>query len=80
MEVKGSFERNCSIQGYHNVYRAVWEVGVGEALMCEGDPESASNRYAVAMKKERTFIGHLLKVVMCVLLLAEGNIMYNKFL
>ena len=45
------FERNCCIRGYH-VYKEVWEAAVGEALVCEREPENASDRYAVAVKKE----------------------------
>ena len=50
------FERNCCIQGYHNVYKEVWEAVVGEALMCEGEidvgrrAQSTSDRYTVAIK------------------------------
>ena len=32
---------------------------VGESLVCERDPENASDRYAVAVKKEGTIMGHL---------------------
>ena len=38
--------RNCCIQGYH-VYKEVWEAAVGEALVCEREPENVSDRYAV---------------------------------
>ena len=31
---------------------------VGELLVCERDPENASDRYAVAVKKEGTIMGH----------------------
>ena len=34
------------------------EVVVGELLVCERDPENASDRYAVAVKKEGTIMGH----------------------
>ena len=44
---------------------------VGEPLICEAEPESASNQFAVAMKKEGTFIGHLLEAVVCVLFIVE---------
>ena len=64
---------NC-IQDYHDVYREVWVAGVGGALVCNGEPKSASNRCAVAMKKEETFMGHLLKAVGCVLLFVVENI------
>ena len=36
---------------------------VGESLVCERESENASNRYAVATKKEGTIIGHLLRKV-----------------
>ena len=35
------------------------EAVVGESLVCERDPENASDRYAVAVKNEGTIIGHL---------------------
>ena len=35
------FERDCCIRGYH-----------GELVVCERKPENASDRYAVAVKKE----------------------------
>ena len=39
---------------------------VGEPLVYEAEPESTSDQFAVAMKKEGTFIGHLLEAVACV--------------
>ena len=45
--------------------------------MCEGEPESTFNQYAVAMKKEGTFIGHLLEAVTRVLSFAVANITCN---
>ena len=45
---------------------------VGEALVCKGESKSASDQYTVAMKKEGTFIGHLLEAVVCVLLFVVG--------
>ena len=52
------FERSCCVRGYH-VYKAVWTASVGEPLICEREPENASDCYAVAVKKEGTIIGHL---------------------
>ena len=34
-------ERCCCVRGYH-VYKEVWEAAVGEVLICEGEPDSAS--------------------------------------
>ena len=45
------FERKCCIRGYH-VYKEVWEAAVEESLVCKREPENASNRYTVAVKKE----------------------------
>ena len=33
-------------------YKEVWETAVGESLECERDPKNASDRYAVAVKKQ----------------------------
>ena len=41
------FERNC-IRGYHKV----WEAAVREAVVCEREPESVSDQYAVAVRKK----------------------------
>ena len=51
------FEKNY-ICGYH-IYKKVWAATVGEALVCEIEPKLSSDRYAVAVRKERTIIEHL---------------------
>ena len=51
-------ERHCCVCGYH-VYKEVWAVAVGEVLICEREPDNASDRYAVAVKREGTIVGHL---------------------
>ena len=50
------FERNCYTRGYH-VYKEVWgavvgESVVGESVVGEREPENASDRYTVAVRKE----------------------------
>ena len=41
-------------------YKEVWEAAVGESLVCKREPENTSDRYTVAVKKEKgTLIGHL---------------------
>ena len=52
------FERIFCIRGYH-VYKEIWEAAAGEVLMCEREPHNALDRYAVAVKKTGTIIGHL---------------------
>ena len=48
---------------------------VVEESVCERDPENASNRYGVAVKKEGTIIGHLPRKVsrVCLLFLQRGG-------
>ena len=53
------FKANCCIRGYH-IYKDVREAVVGEVLVCERQPENASDPYAVDVKREETVIGHLL--------------------
>jgi hypothetical protein len=46
------------IRSYH-VYKEVWETAIGiKVLICEREPDNASNRYAVAVKRESTIVGH----------------------
>ena len=51
------FERNC-IRGYH-VCKTVLAPTVGEALVCEREPNNSSDRYAVTVKNEGTITEHL---------------------
>ena len=47
------FERNCCTRDYHIqfVYEEVWGAAVEESV-CEREPENASDRYAVSVRKE----------------------------
>ena len=53
-------ERACCIRGYH-IYKDIWEAVVGEELTCERETENTHDRYAVAVKRRGTVIGHLPK-------------------
>ena len=44
--------------GYH-IYKTVWDAVIGEELQCERELDNVSDRYAVAVKKDGTIIGHL---------------------
>ena len=69
------FETKCCIRGYH-VYKEVWEAVVEESLVCEREPENASDRYVVAVKKPPgTIIGNLPRKVsrVCLLFLQWGG-------
>ena len=42
----------------HHVYKEVWKAVIGKVLVCKREAENASDRDAVAVKKEGTIIGH----------------------
>ena len=48
----------CCVRGYH-VYKTIWGAAVGEVLICRREPTNSADRYAVAVLKEQTIIGHL---------------------
>ena len=54
----GEMQMPCCIRGYH-VYKDVWEAAIGEVLVCHREPTNATDRYAVAVTKAATIIGHL---------------------
>ena len=56
--VMDTLERECCVRGYH-VYAHIWEAAVGEVLDCRREPENANDRYAMAVVKSDTIVGHL---------------------
>ena len=66
--------RECCVHGYH-VYRRIWSSAVEEILYCEREPTNSQDRYAVAVKKDETVIGHLPRKVsrVCSLFLRRGG-------
>ncbi len=68
------YERACCVRGYH-IYQAIWTAAVGEVLACEREPRNTTDRYAVAVKKDGTVIGHLPRKVsrVCSLFLRRGG-------
>ena len=56
------------VRSYH-VYRHIWTAAVGEGLDCVKEPTNASDRYAVAIIKDGTIVGHLPKKISRVCLL-----------
>ena len=68
-------ERRCCVQGYH-VYKDVWEAAVGEVLIREQEPDSASDRYAVEVKRRNycwTFASRTNECVHCSF---DGAVLY----
>ena len=74
-------ERACCVRSYH-IYKEIWEAAVGEILVCEREPRNAADRYAVAVKKDGTIIGHLPRKVsrVCSLFLRRGGIIHLQLL
>ena len=64
----------CCVRGYH-VYKTIWAAAVGEVLICRREPTNSTDRYAVAVLKEETIIGHLLRKMskVCFLFLRKGG-------
>ena len=46
------------IRGYH-IYKDIWIPVIGEELKCIREPANMVDRYAVAVMKDETIIGHL---------------------
>ena len=57
---QAELEITYCIRGYH-VYRHIWDAAVGETLVCEREPTNDKDRYAVAVKKCGTIVGHMPK-------------------
>ena len=49
---------DCCVRGYH-IYERVWDAVIGVNLTCRWELTNESNRYAVAVMKDSTVIGHL---------------------
>ena len=65
--------RSC-VRGYH-VYKDVWAASIGETLVCSREPTNNSDRYAVAVTKNGTVIGHLPRKMsrMCSVFIRRGG-------
>ena len=67
-------ELPCCVRGYH-IYKTIWAATIGEELVCEREPTNAIDRYAVAVIKDGTIIGHLPKKLskICSIFLRRGG-------
>ena len=54
-----------TVRGYH-VYKDIWEVAVGETVVCVLEPGNFHDRNAVAVEKDGRIFGHLPRKVSCV--------------
>ena len=65
------------IRGYH-VYEEIWQSAVGEKLPCRREPDNRSDRYAVAVIRNETIVGHLPRKILKIssLFLRRGGSIY----
>ena len=60
MAEMSELERDCVVRGYH-IYKDVWIASIGETLNCVRQTGNRFDRYAVAVIKNDTIVGHLPK-------------------
>ena len=53
-----TLEMETCVRGFH-VYKALWEAAVGEELECRQERGNRVDRYAVAVLKDETVVGHV---------------------
>ena len=69
-----AYEMESCVRGYH-VYKDLWDVSIGEDILCEREPFNNADRYAVAVLKDDTVVGHIPRKIsqICSLFLARGG-------
>ena len=69
-----AYEQYSCICGYH-IYQEIWTAAVGETLVCERETNNNQDRYAVAVKRNGTTVGHLPRKAsrVCSLFLRRGG-------
>ena len=80
LKMGGEMKMACCVKGYH-MYKEVWEAVIGEVLVFHMEPTNAADRYAVAVRKAATIIGHLpnkLLRICSLFLRREGSIRHRK--
>ena len=60
-----SFQLHSSVRGFH-VYQAVWAPVLGEVLNCTREMHNRSDRFAVAVQKGETVVGHIPRDYSCI--------------
>ena len=57
------------------MYKDIWAAAIGEELVCDREPTNMADRYAVAVLKQGTVIGHLPRKIskVCSLFLRRGG-------
>ena len=73
------FSFNSFATGHH-VYQERWVPVIGEALVCEREPNNQHDQYAVALKKNGETVGHVPRNLSrpCYYGLLAGGKMYGR--
>ena len=71
-----SFTVEAMVRGYHT-YKDIWAASLGEELPCQREPSNRSDRFAVAVLKTRTVVGHLPRKIssICSLYLRKSGLL-----
>ena len=77
-DTKDKLVTDSMVRGYHIIYQNVWTPTVGERLQCVREEDNAEDRYAVAVVKDGTTIGHLPRRIstLCSLFIRRGGIIH----
>ena len=59
-----TLEMETCVRGFH-VYKAIWEAAVGEELECGRERGNRVDRYAMAVVKDETVVGHVPRKISC---------------
>ena len=69
-----TFSVESMVRGYH-VYKDVRAVLVGEQLLCRRETTNLADRFAVAIMKGETVVGHILRKIfnVCSIFIRKGG-------
>ena len=67
-----SFQLHSSIRGFH-IYQAIWTLVYREVLKCVRESRNRSDRFAVAVQKGETVVGHVPRDYSCICSLFLGR-------
>ena len=68
------FVTNSMIRGYH-IFRTIWDAVIGEHLQCVREVGNVEDRYAVAVRRGDSVIGHIPQKIstLCSLFIRRGG-------
>ena len=74
MATDASFSVESIVRGYH-VYKDIWAASVGEYLPCRRETTNLADRFAVAVMKGRTVVGHIPRKIsnVCSVFIRKGG-------